>query len=252
MASQLNVIEIDSTPSTNTLLASMVGDVEHGTVVLTREQSAGRGQRGNSWEAEPGKNITMSILLKPLHITPKYMHLISEVVSLSIVKVLRHHIEPSQGWVSIKWPNDIYVDDKKICGILVENSLMGDYIAHSIVGIGLNVNQQKFYSEAPNPVSIGMLTGQELSVGQLARDLAAEILAEMSQCLTNDSRMQKTHLDYQNELWRREGYHLYKTFDRQRFKARIVGVEKTGMLTLEEENGEQKTYAFKEVSAVLD
>ena len=85
----------------------MVADVEHGTVVLAREQSAGRGQSGNTWEAESGKNITMSILLKPILIQPKYMHIISEIVSLSIVKVLSRHIAPSKGTVSIKWPNDI-------------------------------------------------------------------------------------------------------------------------------------------------
>lgn len=251
MGYSLNIIEVDNALSTNTLLASMAGEVEHGTVVLAREQSAGRGQRGNTWEAEPGKNITMSILLKPILIQPKYMHIISEIVSLLIVKVLRRHIAPSQGTVSIKWPNDIYVDDKKICGILVENSLMGDYIAHSIVGIGLNVNQLEFRSDAPNPVSIGMLTGQELPVGDLARDLAADILAEMSNCQTEDPTIDATHRDYQKELWRREGYHMYATPDGCRFKARIAGVEKTGILTLEEEDGTRRDFAFKEVAAVL-
>ena len=251
MGAHLRVIEVDSAPSTNTLLASMVGDVGHGTVVLACEQSAGRGQRGNSWEAEPGKNITMSVLLKPVHIQPKYMHLISEVVSLSIVKVLRRYIESSQGVVSVKWPNDIYVDNKKICGILVENSLMGDYIAHSIVGIGLNVNQREFCSDAPNPVSIGMLTGKDLSVGSLARELVAEILAEMAKSVTDEPVMHAKHLDYQKELWRREGYHTYATPDGCRFEARIIGVEKTGMLTLEEADGTRRDFAFKEVAAVL-
>lgn len=252
MASHLNLIKVDSTPSTNSLLASMAGDAPDGTAILAREQTAGRGQRGNYWEAEPGKNITMSILLKPVHIPPKHMHLISEVVSLAIVRELCNYITPSIGEVAIKWPNDIYVDDKKICGILVENSLMGDYIAHSIVGIGLNVNQQKFYSEAPNPVSISMLTRQEISVDTLAEKLLKGIIADMSRNACEPEAMQSVQKDYQCTLWRRCGYHSYVTPDGRCFKARIVGVEPTGVLILEEENGEQKAYAFKEVSAVLD
>ena len=203
MDSHLKFIEIDSTPSTNTLLTSMAADVEHGTVVLAREQNAGRGQRGNTWEAEPGKNITMSMLLKPVHIHPKYMHLISEIISLSIIKVLRRYIEPSCGMVSIKWPNDIYVDNKKICGILVENAIMSDRIAHSGVGIGLNVNQREFRSDAPNPVSMCLLTGKVLSVDELARELCAEIMLNMSECLADEAIINQTHALYQKNLWRK-------------------------------------------------
>ena len=229
----------------------MAADVEHGTVVLAREQNAGRGQRGNTWEAEPGKNITMSMLLKPVHIHPKYMHLISEIISLSIIKVLRHYIEPSCGMVSIKWPNDIYVDNKKICGILVENAIMSDSIAHSVVGIGLNVNQREFRSDAPNPVSMCLLTGKVLSVDELARELCAEIMLNMSECLADEAIINQTHALYQKNLWRKEGYHMYATPDGRCFKARILAVEKTGMLSLEEENGVRRDLAFKEVAAVL-
>lgn len=230
----------------------MAGDAPDGTAILAREQTAGRGQRGNYWEAEPGKNITMSILLQQPDIPPKHMHLISEVVSLAIVRELRNYITPSIGEVAIKWPNDIYVDDKKICGILVENAIIGNHIGHSIVGIGLNVNQQEFCSDAPNPVSISMLTGQEISIDTLAEKLLKGIIADMSRSVCEPEAMQSVQKDYQCTLWRRSGYHSYATPDGRCFKARIVGVESTGVLILEEENGEQKAYAFKEVSAVID
>ncbi|MDE6431375.1 MAG: biotin--[acetyl-CoA-carboxylase] ligase, partial [Duncaniella sp.] len=120
--------------------------------VSARRQTAGRGQRGNSWESAPGKNITMSILLRPEGLHPSRQFVISRAVSLAITGVLRRYMPASA--VRVKWPNDIYVDDRKICGILIENVISSASIRQSVVGIGINVNQRRFLSDAPNPVSM--------------------------------------------------------------------------------------------------
>ncbi|MDE5982764.1 MAG: biotin--[acetyl-CoA-carboxylase] ligase, partial [Duncaniella sp.] len=136
-----HIITLPEAGSTNTELAAIAAESPHGTVVTTRCQTAGRGQRGNTWEAAPGRNITMSVLLKPETILAREQFAVSEAVSLAIVTVLRRHL-PAEAHVAIKWPNDIYVNDLKICGILIENSLIGNRIGHSIAGIGININQE--------------------------------------------------------------------------------------------------------------
>ena len=127
-------------------------ELPHATVVSTYNQTAGRGQRGNSWESEPHKNLTFSVLLKPQHIIAREQFYISEIVSVAIVNTLRKYIIDQP--IAIKWPNDIYVNDDKICGILIENTLSGYSISQSIAGIGININQQTFLSNAPNPISL--------------------------------------------------------------------------------------------------
>lgn len=237
----------ESLPSTNSRLASMVADAPHGTVVSAVGQTAGRGQRGNSWEAAPGKNVTLSILLRPQSIGARQQFMVSEIVSLSIVNVLKRYIPECE--VSIKWPNDIYVGDRKICGVLIENSLMGNTISHSIAGIGVNVNQRQFISGAPNPVSLFQLTGKEIPVDGIREALCEELLRMMHRY--DDAGMfDRLHEKYCTVLWRKEGFHKYISGN-EAFEARIGGVSHMGMLTLVDRDGISRTYAFKEVSAVL-
>ncbi len=236
-----------STASTNTHLASIAENAPHGTVVATVEQTAGRGQRGNSWESEPGKNITLSILLRPQNINARAQFAVSEIVSIAIVNTLQYYI-PSLD-IAIKWPNDIYVDNKKICGILIENSLMGISINHSIIGIGLNVNQKHFFSNAPNPVSLYQLTGTETPIDDIRERLCNEILLMMNE-YDDLLRLNELHTIYRSSLWRRNGYHFYEA-NGIKFEARIDNVSPMGILTLVRTDGEAHDYAFKEVSAIL-
>lgn len=227
----------------------MAADAAHGTVVSAIEQTAGRGQRGNRWEAAPGKNVTLSILLRPQSIDARSQFMVSEIVSLSIVNVLKRYLRECE--VSIKWPNDIYVGDRKICGILIENSLMGSIINHTIAGIGLNVNQRQFVSDAPNPVSIFQLTGTETSIDEIRESLCNEILRMMHK-FDDTGSFDELHMMYQTALWRRDGFHLYRSRgEGEAFEARIGGVSETGMLTLVDKDGNSTDYAFKEVAAVL-
>ena len=127
-------IHLESIRSTNTYLAQNAEGAVHGTVVYADCQTAGRGQRGNSWESADFKNITMSMLLRPANVKPSCQFWLSEAVALAVVHTLDRYIDNG---VSIKWPNDIYWNDRKICGILVEHSLSGGKIDHTIAGIGL-------------------------------------------------------------------------------------------------------------------
>ena len=242
-------INLESTRSTNSYLADIASDSKHGTVVSTIEQTAGRGQRGNTWEAEPGKNLTFSMLLRPENIDARQQFAISEIVSIAITTSLQKYITDKK--VSIKWPNDIYVDDMKICGILIENSLMGNKINYSIAGIGINVNQQKFLSDAPNPISLYNIINKETPLSTLLDEICCEILQLMN--LHNDAvSLAKLHDTYIQLLWRNDGFYPYQdTATNERFDARIIDVAPTGLLSLQDTQNLTRTYAFKEVSAIL-
>lgn len=243
------VIRLDSTKSTNTYMASIAETAPHGTIVTTREQTAGRGQRGNSWEAEPGKNLTFSILLRPQQIEARQQFAISEAVAVAIATVLQHHIPDRQ--VEVKWPNDIYVGNKKICGILIENVLSGSRILHSIAGIGINVNQQLWLSDAPNPISILQLTGSTTDLDTLLLQVSSEIRSTFDR-LCRQSMLHHLHGEYMTRLWHRNGLHTYRdAATGSTFQARIGDVAPTGMLHLVDTLGINRFYAFKEVEQVI-
>ncbi|MGM9844751.1 MAG: biotin--[acetyl-CoA-carboxylase] ligase [Muribaculaceae bacterium] len=234
---------LDSCESTNTYIASQASLMADGDVVAARTQSAGRGQRGNSWEAEPGANLTFSMLLRPAELAPARQFELSMAVSLAIVDVL-DGLLPHPLSAQIKWPNDIYVTDKKICGILIEHSLTGSKIQHTIVGIGLNVNQQQFFSDAPNPVSLIHLTGHTTPPEPLLQQLAQAIIAATRSYDTASLRRR-----YFAKLYRGTGLHPYiDTGSGERFLAEIADVAADGIITLRKADGNERRYAFKEVA----
>lgn len=153
------LIHINETNSTNNYLQSLCSEqkVEELTVVVADFQTSGRGQRGNSWESAPGKNLLFSTVIFPEFLEARRQFLISQVISLAI----KEELDTYTSDISIKWPNDIYWKEKKICGMLIENDLMGRNINQSIAGIGININQEIFHSSAPNPVSLLQITGEE-------------------------------------------------------------------------------------------
>jgi BirA family biotin operon repressor/biotin-[acetyl-CoA-carboxylase] ligase len=228
---------LDECASTNSELAKLV-DAPHGTVIAVRNQTSGRGQRTHTWESQPGCNLTFSLLLRPSNISASEQFTLSKRVSLAIVDVLDQYVEG----VSIKWPNDIYVGDRKICGILIENTLSGYSIERSIVGIGLNVNQMQFVSDAPNPVSLVQLIGKELPLHPLLEELSAHIIEMVD---TDDDLTDST---YFTRLWHNTGYHPYRDAATLReFEAKISNVDERGILTLIDRDGNSLSYAFNEV-----
>lgn len=244
----MDVVRIESTSSTNSWMAERARDFQADTLVYAMEQTAGRGQRGNSWEAEPGMNLTASALLHTVGIEAAQQFIISEAVALAVVDILSHHGIRAK----VKWPNDVYAGDRKICGILIEHSLLGKEICHSIAGVGINVNQRKFLSDAPNPVSIWQLTGEETGVEETARRFASILESRIAGISTPEGR-EATHREYLSSLWRGDG-HPHPFSDRirgERFMASIAGVAPDGILTLADTAGHQRKFAFKEVEFLL-
>ena len=148
------LVALDETASTNQYLSQLCNQLQESvaelTTVTAEFQTAGKGQRGNTWEAEEGKNLLFSFVLYPSFLEARRQFILSQIVSLAIKEELSRWSDE----ITIKWPNDIYWKDKKICGILIENDLSGHHIRRSIAGIGININQEVFNSDAPNPVSL--------------------------------------------------------------------------------------------------
>lgn len=235
--SSASILWLDSCGSTSAELR-LRPDARHGLTVAAREQTAGRGQRGNSWEAEPGANLTFSMLLEPRQIEAARQFELSMLIALAVAEFLDGLGIPD---VQVKWPNDIYAGDRKICGILIENTLSGKSLARSIAGIGININQHAFRSDAPNPVSLTQLTGRSYDLEPLLADVAERILTAVEGYDPADSPALLAR--YRSRLWHGTGLHRYHEPAGPTFTAAVVDVSPAGYLTLS--NG--RTYAFKEV-----
>lgn len=232
---EFEIIHISETDSTNRWLYEHPS--EHDVVVVTDYQTAGRGCGANTWESERGKNLLFSMLVHPENVHAAAQFHISMAVSLAICDALEQYI----GDLSIKWPNDIYWRNGKLGGILIENRLQGGMIRDSIIGVGLNVNQQCFRSDAPNPVSLWQISGHETDRMQLLGD----ILSRFDTSLVADLKAR-----YVSKLYRRKGFHPYAD-QAGAFMAAFVDVEQDGHLLLLDEYGRLRRYAFKEVTFVL-
>ena len=215
------IIHIEETDSTNQWLKDRrMGEDQ---VVWADYQTAGRGCGANRWESEP-ENLPANKQFQ-----------ISMAISLAIVDALGQLV----GDLCIKWPNDIYWRNGKLAGILIENTLKGNFIKDSIIGVGLNVNQREFHSDAPNPVSLWQITSQETDREQLLKDILNRL--DFGEALKEC---------YMKLLYRRKGFHPYTDKDGV-FMAEIAGVEDDGHLLLIDEDGKERRYAFKEVTFII-
>lgn len=157
-----NIIWLKSTTSTNAIARQRLADTDNLSVFATFEQTAGRGQGSHTWYSTPGKNLTFSIVFKPKALEAKDALLLTQITTLSLVEYLAaENVE-----ARIKWPNDIWVQDRKICGILIENVLDGAFVHDSIIGIGLNLNEENWPEELPNPVSLKELSSKSYDIVQ--------------------------------------------------------------------------------------
>ena len=230
--------------------------------LYTAFQTAGRGQAGNGWESEEGKNLLCSILLPPR----KDLFYLNVLVSVAVHQVIRSVLcqaKPvctlsGEAGLTIKWPNDIYYGDKKIAGILVENAIVGSEVTYSIAGIGLNVNQTTFLSSAPNPVSLKLISGKETDIDALMQALMAQIEALEA---TDEAQVWAYYRDH---LYRREGFWPFverevstaPTMNAEKgaegiFLAKIENVRTNGEIELRDQNGNLRIYHFKQVRYVL-
>lgn len=239
----MRIFRYDTLDSTNSEAARRSDDLAHGDVIVARQQSSGRGQRGNTWESQPGKNLTFSVVLFSDNLSAKNSFLLSMAVSVSIVEALREAVNSRD--IVIKWPNDIYFNDKKIAGILIENTVCAAKIKKSIIGIGLNVNQKAFLSDAPNPFSLCQIVGRELPLDEILESVVRSVVKASDLIEHTDNLVEK----YQSFLWRRTGLYKWHEPDGEIFEASIRNVDTDGHLNLVSPSGQIRRYAFKEIIA---
>jgi BirA family biotin operon repressor/biotin-[acetyl-CoA-carboxylase] ligase len=246
MTTNKNFIFLNEVESTNNYANQLVLSkaAEHGTVVLAQFQNKGRGQKGNSWESEPGMNLLASFILFPQFLPAARQFYLSKIVSLALIDFLRAEtIE-----VSIKWPNDIYIHNKKVAGILIENSVTGRNVSTVIIGIGLNLNQKIFVSDAPNPVSLNQITGKDYDIESVAEKIA-DLINKWYKILETNG-LNEINNAYFNQLFRANKWALFAK-QGEYFEAKISGIGDYGQLILEDRNGVFSEYMFKEVEFVI-
>ena len=238
---------LPSCHSTNDIAVEMIqseNTVFEGTVIITDNQTAGRGQRGNTWEASSGENLTFSLILKPNFLKASYQFQLNVAISMGVFDFLSEFIDEN---LSVKWSNDIYYKDEKMGGILIENSLQGYQIGHSIIGIGLNINQLKFGNL--RATSLRNITQNPLKydLSEMLKKLLENLEKSYLKIKNDDYESLKTR--YLNILYRFQKYHYFKR-NGQQFLGKIVGIDETGKLGIET-NENVIYFDFKEVEFVF-
>lgn len=226
--------------STNDLATQKIKKKElaEGSIIITDAQTRGRGQRGNRWWSEPGKNLTFSLVLTPYFLDPSEQFDLNVVVSLAVVQALSEYVYE----LKVKWPNDILHEQKgKIGGILIENILNQKGIEFSIVGIGLNINQHM--TALPFSTSLADLTGREWDKWEIFKIIIQKI--EKNYMLLKRGQKQQLRSLYLDKMYR---FGMRATFnDGEIFQGKILGVGESGKLIIEKMDGSHNHYAFKEV-----
>lgn len=274
-------MKVERTESTNTLMKELLakGEWPEGERFLyTGFQTAGRGQAGNGWESEEGKNLLCSVLIgnRASDIDhPFYLNVLVSVAVHRVIQSVLCQAKPvctlsgenrealivplgKEADLTIKWPNDIYWQDKKVAGILIENAIIGNEVKYSIAGIGLNVNQTTFVSNAPNPVSLKLITGAETNIDALMQALMTQIKA--AEAVSEE----QVWTYYREHLYRKEGFwpfverevSIAPTMNADRytegvFLAKIENVRTDGEIVLQDQQGKERKYHFKQVRYVI-
>ena len=237
---------VEVVDSTNSYLKKLVYDQrpEEGSMVIAEFQSAGRGQMGNGWSSEVGKNLLLSIVIYPDGLLANEQFIISRMASLAVKNCLDQFVDD----IRIKWPNDIFWKDKKIAGMLIENDVQGKYIQNSVIGIGININQQGFPEDLPNPVSLWQITGTDNDIDNIADIFVREFFLLYREF--QDGKTTQIEDEYMLDLYRVNDYYWFKD-EGGSFKAKIKEVMPSGHLVLETmDEGDLRQYAFKEVSFI--
>jgi BirA family biotin operon repressor/biotin-[acetyl-CoA-carboxylase] ligase len=236
-----NLVFMPECHSTNTIAMELCqqSHTPEGTLVITSKQIAGRGQRGNTWESEPNSNLTLSLVLKPSFLAIKDQFYLNMFVSLAIRDLLSQMCSAT---VHIKWPNDILINEFKICGILIENQLSGDRITNSVVGVGLNINQRHFAS--PSATSLGLITSQTYNLQMILELLLGHL--ETYYLHLRQHHYEKLRDAYLKHLYKINEDHSFLSQERK-FEGKIIGVDAHGRLCIMT-GGEEKVFGIKEVA----
>ena len=238
----MQIVRLDSVESTNKYCEVLdLAEVEDFTCYWALEQTVGIGQRGNHWHSAPGLNLTFSLVLKPVWLAAARQFMLTQAISLAITDLLATYHLPHT--THIKWPNDIYVGCKKICGTLTSARLAGDYIATAICGIGLNVNETDFPDRVPNPTSLRQLTGETYD--------PEEVLHTLLACIEHRYNALRDGADISAEylgLLLGRGEQRRYTYLGQPVTATIEGVDDYGRLLLTTDEGSQLCCNMKELA----
>ena len=236
------IVHLDIVDSTNNYAAKelLTKSLNEGSVFTANCQQSGRGTGSSQWESSEGLNLTISIVIYPVQVEIYHQFAISQAISLGLADFLSQHV----GKVSVKWPNDIYVDDKKIAGVLIETAISGGKFSRAIVGIGLNINQEKFVSDAPNPVSLKNLTAKSYDLNEILDSLCDKLDKRYISLLNGD--YESLNADYEKLLYRR-GIRANYAAENDDFEGMITGIGKDGQLLIQTTAGEVRSFLFKEV-----
>ena len=238
-----NSIHVESVDSTNSYASEMLRQIElvEGSLIYSFVQLNGRGQRGNYWESEPNKNVALSLVLLPKFLTVDKQFLLTKITSLAVADLMAEILGSSYK-INIKWPNDIYVNERKIAGILIENALRETTVQNSIIGIGINVNQKTFNSS--NATSLASLSGKEFELMNVLNRLCEFFEARYLQLKSN--KFESIDNGYLERLYRHNEWANFSS-NSVIFEGKIVGVSSIGKLQVEMRSGEIKEYDLKEI-----
>ncbi len=243
----MKIVKLDAINSTNTFLKDLMRTsvVENYTVVVTENQTNGKGQFDNTWSSEKGKNITISILCKFSNLNAQHSFYLNCAISLAIYTVVHNYIKKK---LKIKWPNDILSSHKKLCGILIENTVSKGKIVNAIIGIGLNINQESFPETLPNAASLKMLTGNTYDKEMILNDLISAIQFQMHLIETEKFALLKSN--YEQVLYRNGIPAMFKNERYGNFLGKILGITYQGKLVVELENETLEKFDLKEIEFI--
>ena len=241
----MKITHFKTLESTNAYLQNLLNEgvdiVDN--IIVTDFQTSGKGQGKNIWQSEDGKNLLFSVALDMSFLKAENQLLLTQIVSVTMINVLKKYL-PEES-LFIKWPNDIYFNDKKIAGILIKNEIKGMMMGTSIIGIGLNVNQTSFDENLPNPISMKMITGNDFDLKLILNDICQQLRANSQQPTTNSQ--QPTVNSYIKHLYR---YKQWASYEHEGVvkEMMIIGYDQFGRLILKEKNDHEVVCDLKEIS----
>lgn len=243
----MKIVKLDAINSTNTFLKDLVrmSTVENYTVVVTENQTHGKGQFDNTWSSEKGKNLTFSILCKFSNLEVQHSFYLNCAISLAIYTVIHRYIKKK---LKVKWPNDILSSNKKLCGILIENTVSNGKIINAVIGVGLNVNQENFSDELPNATSLKILSGKEYDKELLLEELIVEIQIQTDLIVAEKFSILKSN--YEDVLYRNGIPAMFKNNLYGKFLGKILGITYQGKLVIELENETLEKFDLKEIEFI--
>lgn len=241
----MKIIKLNAIDSTSSFLKEMAQNsvVENYTIVVTNNQTNGRGQQNNYWVSEPHKNLTMSVFIKDFDLEITHQKYLNYVISLAIFETLSAKNIPK---LSIKWPNDIMSVNKKIGGILIENSIRSSKIKHVVIGIGINVNQLNFTNDLKNVTSLKKLTDINFNLDTLLLEIIEHIKEKM--ILLSLKKYTALETEYLNVLYKKNIPTMFKDSKDVLFMGKIIGISTYGNLQIELEDSTVLEFGIKEIS----